>query len=357
LPAGRPRARLALIAAFVPLLALVGLEGALSLLWPQPPRGFSGPIFEARGGLAYLKPGVRGRHGAREFLVSVDGDARGYRAGTGVAAPDGAAWVFGDSFVFGWGVEAAEAATAVLTRGGLPCANFGMPDDGLPEYAARLSLLAPAERPRAIAVVLYDNDLTWYEARRQGPTLLAERAAAGSVGFELGRWRSRLVQLEIARLSARGIDALGLSDALGAVAGIAGGRRDFIRADLDVHARGFLETPDFQAHSARLSALLESARRRAPRVALVRIAPLYTLGGEATRQQLGALGERPEAFDFGQLDRVLESLAREHGARFARFPGAGRGERPGDFHARDRHLTREGQAGLAEALREALTGT
>ena len=84
LPARRQRRRILFISILsaAPFIALAPLELFLTILWLQPPRGFSGLLFDEKDGLALVRPGVDGSQYGREFDVRIQGNEFGYRAGT-----------------------------------------------------------------------------------------------------------------------------------------------------------------------------------------------------------------------------------------------------------------------------------
>ncbi|MCA8923030.1 MAG: hypothetical protein KDD82_14540 [Planctomycetes bacterium] len=320
-------------------LGELGLRGCC----PQPPRGFSAGLF-ARGadGLTRLAPGAQGTHYSREFHVEVAADARGYRARVGVApeARDGAVWCLGDSFLFGWGVSAPEVATARLTADGLPCANLGMPGDGLAAYPLRLrEALAQGGAPRAVVFVVYDNDFSEFElapspAEPPAPSL-----------------RERVLGLHTVRLGGRVLDGLGLSAVAANLGGYRAQRAAILARDLWIHepARAGELAPALAALRAALAATPPGTPRH-----VLRVVPRYAAGGEGTQEALALLERDAADFDLTRLSATLAQLCAGEGASYRELRPADPTQEASWYFPFDLHLTPAGQAALAEALRAAV---
>ncbi|MEZ6184684.1 MAG: hypothetical protein R3F62_06695 [Planctomycetota bacterium] len=339
-PRARRRQRWRRGALVVALLALPVAELGLRLLWPQPPRGFSAGLFQTTPGEpTRLAPGAAGTHYSREFHVEVAADSAGYRADVGVDpdARDGAVWCLGDSFLFGWGVAAPEVATARLTAGGIPCANLGMPGDGLASYRQRLqAALAGDARPRAVVLVLYDNDLSEF-----GDATLA---ASGGPGL-----RGRVLALHTVRLGGRLLDGLGLSTWAANLGGYRAQRLAILRRDLWIHDPA--RAPELEPALAHLRQTLELVPAGVPRH-VVRIVPVYAAGGEASAAAAAAL-EQP-GLEFGALGARLRAACAAAGASYAELRPSTPEEEARWYFPFDLHLTAAGQAALAEVVRGAL---
>ncbi|MDF1799210.1 MAG: hypothetical protein P1V81_08555 [Planctomycetota bacterium] len=320
------------------LALLVAFEVGLRLVAPQPQRGLVDGLFEEVDGHSRIRPLVRGTHLTREFSVTYEGDADGYRLGTSAQLTDdelaGRIVVVGDSFAFGWGVEAKESATARLVQAGLPVVNHAMPGDGLGDYVQRVAeLRGSGPAPRALVVVLYDNDLASAPPPEAPPTL---------------RLRTQLLRLHSVRLVASWVDALGLADRAAESTGFAEARAAILGRDLWVHRRevGGLD-PETEVA---LQQVLELAGQVAGEVHLVRVTPVYAAGGAATAAALARIGESAEAFDFGSLDQSLAARAAAAGASYASLAPTSTAQEEAWYYPADLHLTPAGQAALAELL-------
>ena len=323
------------------LLALPLAELALRLGWPQPPRGFTAGLFQpGEDGLIRLEPGAAGTHYSREFHVQVAADSLGYRAGVGVApdARDGAVWCLGDSYLFGWGVAPSQVATARLTAAGTPCANLGMPGDDLADYPRRLAqALEGGARPRAVVLVLYDNDLSQRDSLQQHaptPTL-----------------RQRALSLHTVRLGGRVLDGLGLSAAAANLGGYAAQRAQVLARDLWLHepSRAAELAPELSA----LRAALDTTPQGIPRH-VVRVVPVYAAGGEGSQAALTLLERDPADFDFDALGDRLRQVCAAAGATYRELRPANAEQEASWYFPYDLHLTPAGQAALATELEAAL---
>lgn len=149
----------------------------------------SPPMFVADPEVGWrLRPSLHGRLVSSEYSTAVHLDERAFR----VAGPsrsgeraDVRIAMVGDSFTFGWGVEAAESFSTLL--GGLirtvtpsrpaEIINLGVPNFGLPQEARLLDRWLPELHPTLVIVstYLYDWDVT-------------DVAGFVVVGFRLKRW-------------------------------------------------------------------------------------------------------------------------------------------------------------------------
>jgi hypothetical protein len=325
-----------------PLLLLLLFEGVLRVVAPQPPRGFSEGLFEKRESLSYLIPGAVGTQYSREFRVRIREDGRGYRSGLSrdPQSPD-AWWILGDSFGFGWGVEAERTASGILAAHGQPVRNCAMPGDGLRDYQARLRQeTSLGSAPGRILVLLYDNDIAeWTEVEPD------REPALEPPSFRL---RQMILESHLLRGLGRLLESLGLSGFVAAHTGYNDILRLVLKRDLELHRK---EGREFGDALAFLEDFLRIAAIATPGpVYLIRVVPVYAAGGARTRECLDFLGEPESGFDFAALDRQLAgvcSRAQVHYARFA--PHTEREEREWYF-TYDMHLTAEGQRALAEYL-------
>lgn len=320
------------------LALLVAFEVGLRLVAPQPQRGLMDGLFEEVDGHSRMVPGVRGTHITREFSVTYEGDADGYRLGTSAELADvdlrRRVLVLGDSFAFGWGVEAHETATARLVEAGLPIVNLAIPGDGLGDYVHRMGgLFDPERAPRAFVVVLYDNDLVGLPMPEVPLSL---------------RLRTQLLRLHSGRLVARAVDALDLGDAAAESTGYLEARAAILRRDLQVHRRGGGGLD--RVTEIVLEKTLGIASMVAGEVHLVRVTPVYAAGGAATDAALALIGESAETYDLGALDQSLAAIAAAAGASYASLAPTTAAEEEAWYYPADLHLTAAGQAALGELL-------
>jgi hypothetical protein len=345
----RRRALFRLVLAALPVLLLVALEGILRSLFPQPPPGFSDNLFEDRDEIAYLRSNAVGTHDTAEFRVAVRGNEQGYRLGTWPSRTGRGRKVMllGDSFAFGWGVEAEESAAALVNRDSEHSVyNLGIPGDCVIQETQRAGQFMATPRQIDTAILLlYDNDID--EAISFG---LAERHAGDGGRFDA---RQLLLRLHVVRLGARAAQRLGLSSLLGRAdrAAEAAGReyRRLFRAQ----ATGFFDSPEWASVAKRYDKLLGDMGQRNCEMAVVRIVPLALLNEERTNASLAALGGRTAAdYDLGSLDRRLTELCAKHQASYHVF-NAGSED---CFFQRDMHLNAKGHAKLAQFITRILDG-
>jgi hypothetical protein len=331
----RRRAALGLVGAV--LLAAVA-EGALVLFFPQPPRGFSSGLFEKRNELTFLRPGASGSHATGEFSVTVEGNAAGYRAGTWPGLEPGAmrsrVLILGDSYAFGWGVEAHETAAARLNAlPHLAVYDLAMPGDGPYEEVQRLAH-APVPRANAAYVVLvfYDNDLS--DLVGGGPEPARARLSAG------------LLRLNLVRLGGRFLDASGLGARASRLSGFADVRREGVRRMCAIHVADIDRRPFWTAARPLYERLAELVRGDGARLRVVRVVPPFLATDEA-RRRVRDEGLAPSDVDWQALDRLLGPFFRALGATYDVFTPPSEAERQAWFYPIDFHLTPEGQAALA----------
>lgn len=321
--------------AFVPVSLLV-FEAVLRLAWPQPARGFTAGIWERKNGLQRLRPGVIARQYSREFNVEVAADPDGYRLGlSSTGEPD--ILLLGDSFAFGWGVEAQESAAGILKCEGVKLRCWAIPGDGFEDVLTRAR--EAQERWRSIPKIvylLYDNDFSEWPPGPEAP--------AGSPGL-----RERLGQLHTLRALARLSDSLGTSSWVANRLGYESALKEILRRDLKVHSK----TESIQSEPAwqRCREVLTELRKSGAKVYLVRVTPVYAAGGPASEEAGRLLGKNLEDWDFRRVDMRLGQLCDEIGVIYTSFrPKIEEEEKY--FFPFDRHLSAAGQAALAETIRQ-----
>ncbi len=352
-----------LLLAVVSLLVMVGaflaLEFALRTFAPQPPRGFSDNLFEKRDGLTFLIPGAGGTQYGREFSVSVEGNGHGYRSGTwgGNADIDSTLWLFGDSFPFGWGVEARQSISALINQAGIRCVNFGMPGDFFTDYTSRLDLaIATGKLPTAILLLVYDNDFHL----RSNPRWSSAAGAVSPPGVlrmnvvpELGS-RELLLKSHLIRLIGRALDKLGLSRQLAALTGYKEARLNLVRTFLPIHRRSYTGSEQFAQSRRDFREFIGKARGVTSRVEIIRIQPLFITGRHNQLSAIELLRDNPEDYDFSKLDDELSSLCARAGAGYRTFKVDNDHDPLKYFFRYDMHLTPAGHRLLANFSLDAL---
>ncbi len=348
-----------LLLALVSLLVAVGiffaLEFSLRTFAPQPPRGFSDNLFEKREGLTFLISGTKGTQYGREFNVNIEGNRHGYRTGTwgGNVDIDSTLWLFGDSFPFGWGVEADESISALLNNSGTPSVNFGMPGDFFTNYTSRLELsIATGKRPTAILLLIYDNDFhlehnpRWSSASSPRS---APKVVLMNVVPELGS-RDMLLKSHLIRLICRTLDRLGFSNLLSTVTGYREGRLNLLQTFLPIHHRSYTESAQFDKSRRDFCEFICKALSVTPHVTIIRIQPLFISGRDNQLSSIELIGERPEEYDFQKLDSELGNLCSKAGAGYRVFK-VDENHDPLEYYFRyDMHLNATGHSLLMKFI-------
>jgi hypothetical protein len=344
-----------LLLAAVSLLVAAGiffaLEFSLRAFAPQPPRGFSDNLFEKRDGLTFLIPGTRGTQYGREFNVSIEGNSHGYRTGTWGCNTniDSTLWLFGDSFPFGWGVEADRSISTLINNSGTRCVNFGIPGDFFTVYTRRLEqAIASGQHPSAILLLVYDNDFhlernaRWSSSQAPAPVIMRMNVVP-----ELGS-RELLLKSHLVRLAGRGMDKLGLSSRLAAVTGYDKARLNLLQTFLPIHRRSYFESSQFDQSRDDFREFIAKALSVTPRVEIIRIQPLFITGEENRLNSIKIIQDNPQEYDFQKLDQELGRLCTASGAGYHVFRIEGNLD-PLDFFFRyDMHLNADGHSLLTQ---------
>jgi len=162
------------LAAGVVLLAVAGLvaEGAARIAFPRW-KEFNADRVQDKTDIAGLGAVTIGRAGFDGWIAQPNGDFRthirinaaGWRADEPAEAADGRLWVVGESFAFGWGVEAEETFGAVAARTlGLPVYGVASPAADLAVDRSLLARMPATAHPRAVVLGLsVETDLRDYD--------------------------------------------------------------------------------------------------------------------------------------------------------------------------------------------------
>ena len=141
-------------------LALIAAEASLRLFFHAAPQ-LELDIYRKRDGLLLLRPGLERRHVTRQWDVKVRTNSEGWRdaerEGTGPTVLG-----LGDSFAFGWGVEAEESFYSLAERRlAGPLINAGVPGTATIDQERLLQALIPQYRPRFVVLAFFvGNDFT-----------------------------------------------------------------------------------------------------------------------------------------------------------------------------------------------------
>ena len=265
-----------LILILIPVLTVLLLEAGLRLCWPQPPRGFSNNLFTERNGVSIIRDGVKGRQYSREFDVMITGNASGYRDCPGfdpAKKPD--LILLGDSFCFGWGVNAADTAgSRIAQKKNWNVYLAGMPGDGIFSEKKRLELLKP-EMSTPIVLLFFDNDLSDYIGLSNNPTsgTITGAVIPSTSGGSGLRWK--LLESHAARLVARIIDLCGLSNFVANIAGSDKLQTQAIKAVMAVHRKDYFNSTAWKILQNEYIDFINTAKAGTGRLIVIRITPPF----------------------------------------------------------------------------------
>ena len=258
--------------------------------------------------------------------------------------------MIGDSFVFGWGVNAEATATARLNAQGVNTLNLGMPGDGINEYRRRISWARETfHQPTAIVLCIYDNDLSSYVSQDATGTtaVFLPRLPATSL------LKDRLLTFNAVRLAGRILDVLGLSDQLASVSGYDAVMESIVKQDWNIHTASFQESAQYQGFIVALDELLNQMKTFSPKVILLRITPVYSVGGEDTARWQTII-ESDEEVEFQRMKSDLAALSASAGVDWINCAPSSAEQERSWYFPYDRHLTVEGHQALAEQISTAL---
>lgn len=106
-----------------------------------------------------------------DFRIHVRLNEQGFRVTEPITSADKRTWFIGDSFTFGWGVEAEESFGAQAgAQTGQPIYNLASPGTDLCGYRGLAALVPPGIQPRAVVIGLtLENDVLVYDCYGAAP--------------------------------------------------------------------------------------------------------------------------------------------------------------------------------------------
>ncbi len=337
--------RTAFLVLFFPVLFFLVLELFLRFAWIQPPPNFSRPLFTEQNGHKILIQKARGTNYGREFSVEVAGNQYGYREGTWPKEPVSGkvVWLFGDSFAFGWGVEARDTFAAKLNEQGLAVYDLGIPGDGWKEYRYRLEWAKEhLLKPDLILVVTYDNDFA------HSQNTIFKNNLAKSV-FDL---RRAMITSQTGLLIKRICYHLGLWRALAPWLGSEMNVRAAYGRDFSVHQKNYLDSFPGQMKLAEMEQFVEAAGMVSQNRWIVRITPGYCNGLSWQEEAVREVGKPKDIYDFNRLDQELARICKKHSVQFFKFSPKTDSETQDYYFRYDLHLTSNGHKALADELQK-----
>jgi hypothetical protein len=152
-------AKAALLAASA-ALALVAAEATLRFFFHAAPQ-LELDIYRKQDGLLLLRPNLDRRHVTRHWDVDVRTNSEGWRDDERTTS-ESPVLGLGDSFAFGWGVQAGESFYSLLEqRIAGPLINAGVPGTATIDQERLLEALIPRYRPRFVLLAFFvGNDFT-----------------------------------------------------------------------------------------------------------------------------------------------------------------------------------------------------
>lgn len=140
--------------------ALIAAEVSLRLFFHAAPQ-LELDIYRKQDGLLLLRPNLQRRHVTRQWDVSVRTNGDGWRdRASETSGP--AVLGLGDSFAFGWGVEAEESFYSLTAQSmHYPLLNVAVPGTATIDQERLLEALIPRYRPRFVVLAFFvGNDFT-----------------------------------------------------------------------------------------------------------------------------------------------------------------------------------------------------
>lgn len=355
-----PLAKVALLSVSA-ALALVAAETSLRLFFHTAPQ-LELDIYRKQDGLLLLRPNLERRHVTRQWDVDVRINSEGWRdeeyenSGPPVLG-------LGDSFAFGWGVQASESFYSLAEQSiAGPLINAGVPGTATIDQERMLEVLIPRYRPRFVLLALFvGNDFTetglgGAERLEVVDGLLALKAisgeGAGTPWLRRIATKSHLLQL----LRALQFQMQGPSQTGGAPRTWDAWMREFAQ----VHLR----RPSASADQA-IRATLRSLDRIADRChqddigfAVLALPRSFQVDPAEREEMRAALGVASEELDMDQPQALLREWAERKNVMLVDVLEDFRARQAAGarlYYSPDAHLTPQGHAAAAQALAKAIT--
>jgi len=338
-----------------PLFLLILVEIVFRIAAPQPDWPVTSGLFMQRDGVKIITPNMHGTAYSREYFIKVAGDSSGYRLGASNADPtrEAAVWLFGDSQLFGWGVEVHDTASALLGRMGIPIVSRAIPADGLDSYIARLrALIAVGVPPVEVVLVLYDNDLP-VDVRRDPASgqVLSSPPPAPNIEFNL---RMKVLQLHSVRALGRLINGSPLSDWFADKTGYQIGRMKQLHFEMPRYYKSTVATGTIGSGLEKLRTFFALVRSVHSPIRVVRIVSATAAGGATSALAIRDLGDDPANFEFDKVDEVLATFCLKENVPYSSLSPRDDHEERQWFFKFDIHLRPEGHRALADHLKPLL---
>ena len=260
---------------------------------------------------------------SREFRVTITGNNFGYRAGTwprsNAAAKKNVALV-GDSFAFGWGVDADHTVSAILNAEGyLNVYNLGMPGDGPLEQLARLrkmnSFVTAVDH---VVLLFFDNDIS----DLQGEAAVPKNANTPTPGKWLSvrqASRSWLLRSHSVRLLSRGLESAGLSTVLASAFGYVHARHAIFGEILELHTERIVDHPKFRRAKSIYEDMFVKVHELGSKMVVVPICPEFISTPRLQDRNLAAIQRPRTDHDFAALDQALNDFFSYNGVKYTVF--------------------------------------
>ena len=352
-------AKVALLSVSTVLAVIVG-EASLRFVFHAVPQ-LELDIYRKQDGLLLLRPNLERRHVTRQWDVGVRTNSEGWRD-QGSETSWGMVLGLGDSFAFGWGVEAQQCFYSLVEkRIGAEVINAGVPGTATIDQERLLEALIPHYRPRFVVLAFFvGNDFT-------------ETGFGGAERLEVIEGFLHLKPIEgqdpqrswVRRLASRShiLQLLrAMQFRMGGSTQPSGQPRNWdawMREFAQVH----LQRPSARAEEA-IQTTLESLDRIADRcsrdgirLAVLAIPRSFQVEEREREEMQTALGLTLEDLDMDKPQRILhEWAARKDVVLVDPLDDFKARQATGArlYHSPDAHLTAAGHAAAAEALAKAL---
>ena len=343
-----------LFSVLLPVSTFGFLEVFLIYFFQQPPRGFSEKLFEKRDGLTFLTNSAEGTQYSREFHVQIKTNQFGYRQGTWSNEQKNEKenlLILGDSFTFGWGVEAEESLPALLdSLGNYNVYNLGMPGDGPQEQLQRFQqLIDKVPNIDTVIIFFYDNDVNdlKFEQNNHNKKITkgAKKEAEKRVNF-----RSLVLQSQTVRLLGRLLDNLKLSNGVASLLGFEKMRNTVLSEVLSIHEKSVDINPRIDLLKSIYSELIIEIRSRKMNICVCRICPVFLATESLQQETLGMFGKSGDQYDFGALDKILKDYFSEQSIPYFVFQPKHAKQARSFYYKYDMHLNSNGHQELARTV-------